>query len=326
VNSPAGLASLAVLAGILVLFAGSGAGWVNRQTSVATRPMPPALPAAAGRSRLAPPLPAVGLWRDISDGTSYTTPLQLNATSAFVFTTQQGDQIQAAFPLVQLADGTYAQGLGLASGDKTLPAAGIGCVPGSLQSDSLQPTPIAVSFLSHISNDGLAAFATVSIIPSDPAATRDLCAVLEKQGQGVDARGGQTYQLQAGCTSDSCDDLTSAAGPTVDQFDTVVLAAEQNGSVDKWKSVYGLTSEQITAQYPLQDFATYLNQQVASVGTITQISEPVSPPAPEYTPEGQAYFEVQQTITVLQHGSSSTRTLTSYYLLESGSWHFWFSV
>jgi hypothetical protein len=330
VRSPQALAVLAVLAGILVLFAGSGAGVTSRHTSAATLPKP-ALRAAAGRSRVAPALPAVGLWRDIGDGTTYTVRLQLqpNSDSVFIldFTTPLGEQIQATFQLFQLADSTYAQGIGIANGDPALPATAIGCTPGFLLSDSKQPTPIAVSFLSHISQDGLAAFATLSYIASDQKSVRTLCAGLAQKGVGVGALGGATtYQLQAGCTLDSCDDLTAAAGPAVDQYDAAVLAAEQNGSVANWSSVYKETSQQITAQYPVvQDFATLLNQQVASVGKITQISEPASPPAPEYTPEGQAYFEIQQTVTVVGKGGTSTRKLISYYLLESGAWHFWFS-
>jgi hypothetical protein len=227
--------------------------------------------------------------------------------------------------MFQLADGTYAQGIGIANGDPALPATATGCAPGFLLSDSSQPTSVAVSFLSHISQDGLAAFATLSYIAENPKSVGPICSKLAASGQGITGPGTTTYQLQAGCTLDSCEDLTAAAGPAVDQYDAAILAAESNGSVDNWSSVYKETSQQITAQYPVQEFATLLNQQVDSVGKITQISAPASPPAPEYTPEGQAYFAVQQTVTVVRKGSSSTRTLISYYLLESGAWHFWFS-
>jgi hypothetical protein len=321
-RSPQAMAALAVLAGILVLFAGSGAGWASRHSSaVATLPKP-ALKAVMGRSRMAPPLPAVGLWRDTTDNTTYTVPLvpqpSTDSVFKFDFTTPLGEHIQAPLVLVQLADGTYAQGLGIANGDKSLPTAGAGCFGGTLQTDDKLPTPIFIYFLSHISQDGLAAYATLSYILSGNKLNFGLfCDKGDHQGPGT-----TTYQLQAGCTLDSCEDLTAAAGPTVDKFDTEVLAAEQNGN---WSNVYPFTSQQISAQYPPAEFAALLNQQVGSVGKITKMSEPLSPPAPAYTPEGQAYFEVQQTITVLQHGASSTRTLTSYYLLENAAWHFWFS-
>jgi hypothetical protein len=273
-----------------------------------------------GRSRLAPALPAVGFWRDTTDNTSYSASFQPNSdgNSVFDFTTPLGEQIQSNYPLIQLADGTYAQARGVPNGASSLPTVGNGCSEGTLQTDDKQPLLIAYNLVSHMSQDGLAAFASLSYInASDKNGIGLLCDRGDQQGPGI-----TNYQLQAGCTLDSCQDLTSLAGPTVDKYDAEVLAAENNGN---WSDVYQLTSQQITAQYSPQAFATLLNQQVQSVGKITQISEPLSPPAPAYTPEGQAYFEIQQTVTVLRHGASSTRTLTSYYLLENAVWHFWFS-
>jgi hypothetical protein len=315
------LAALAVLAGILVLFAGSGASWANRQTSAATQPKPEPL-AVIGRSRIAPALPAAGLWRDTGNGTTYSASLRPNSDgfSAFDFTTPLGEQIQGFLPLVQLADGSYAQVRGVKNGTAILPATVTGCLRGILQSDN--QVSVFFTFLSHISQDGLAAYATFSYINSqDQADFPQLCDKGAQQGPGI-----TTYQLQAGCAIDSCQDLAALSGPTVNQYDTAVLAAEQNGSSTNWAAVYQLTSQQITAQYPLQEFASYLNQQVESVGKITNMSKPLFPPTPEYTPEGQAYYEIQQTVTILRHGSSSTRTLISYYLLENGAWRFWFSV
>jgi hypothetical protein len=317
-RSPRGLATLAVLAGILVLFAGSGAGWASRQISTATHPDPAPLAAAVGRSRVAPAPPATGLWRDTSDSTTYSASFQPNTdgVSAFDFTTPLGEQIQGFLPLLTLADGSYAQSTGAKPGATALPTVVTGCVQGSLLSGN--QVSIYFTFRSHISQDGLAAFATFSYI--NVLDQRDfplLCLKGSPQGSGV-----TTYQLQAGCTVDTCQDLTSLAGPTVDQYDTAVLAAEQSGN---WDAVYGMTSQQITAQYPQPEFTSYFNQQAESVGKITQMSKPLSPPTPEYTPEGQAYFEIQQTITVVQHGESSSRTLISYYVLENGAWRFWFS-
>jgi hypothetical protein len=319
-RTPRGLATLAVLAGILVLSAGSGAGWASRQISTATHPNP-ALRAAVGRSRVAPAAPATALWRDTADSTTYSASFQPNADgfSAFDFTTPLGEQIQGSLPLITLADGSYAQSTGPKPGATILNAVVTYCDQGTLLSDN--QVSIYFTFRSHMSQDGLAAFATFSYINVlDQKDYPSLCLKGSPQGSGV-----TTYQLQAGCTVDICQDLTSLAGPTVDQYDTAVLAAEQNGSPANWAAVYRMTCQQITAQYPPQEFAPYLNQQVESEGKITQISEPLSPPAPEYTPEWQAYFEIQQTVTILRHGSSSTRTLISYYLLENGAWRFWFS-
>ena len=93
-----------------------------------------------------------------------------------------------------------------------------------------------------------------------------------------------------------------------DQIDTDVVAAEANHD---WNVVFTLTSQQITAQYPSNEFANLLNQQTESAGTITAISEPLNSPTIQYTPDGQAYFVVAQQITLVHNGSTSTQTLSS---------------
>jgi hypothetical protein len=199
-----------------------------------------------------------------------------------------------------------------------LPAATtLRCLDGILQSDS--PVRIFFTFLAHVSADGLAAFATLSYAAAqDQIAVAALC-------KGVPGTGVTTYQLSAGCTLTSCTDLTTLTGPTVASHDTALLAAEQNGSLSNWTTVYNLTSRQVTAQYAPGDFATLFNQQIASVGKITSISTPLASPVVEFTPEGQAYFAVTQTVTFQHSGASHTRTVTSYYILENGTWLFWFT-
>jgi hypothetical protein len=324
-RSAQGLTIVAALAGVLMLMAGSGAEWAPRIAHRQTPPVvahssPAGMEAAVSRSRIAVPLPAEGHWRDTASATTYSASFQPNSDgfSAFGFTTPLGEQIQGNLALVQLADGTYAQGLGIATGNKTLPTVVTRCLSGTLESDT--PIPIEYTFISHMSQDGLAAFAMFSY-----AKAQDKLGIVALCQNGTQSVGITTYRLLAGCTLDSCQDLASLAGPSVDQYDAAVLGAEAKGSQANWDAVYQRTCQQITAQYPAAEFATYLNQQVESVGKITKLSEPISPPQPEYTPEGQAYFEITQTVTVLRNGASSTRTLTSYYLLENGAWKFWFS-
>ena len=110
------------------------------------------------------------------------------------------------------------------------------------------------------------------------------------------------------------------------EHDAALLAAEENGNLSNWTNVYNLTSRQVTAQYLPADFQTLFNQQVASVGKITSISTPVTSPVAEFTPEGQAYFAVTQTVKIQHSGVTHTRTLTSYYILENGTWLFWFTA
>ena len=257
--------------------------------------------------------PPTGYWRDTTDNTAYTAGLTPNSdhVSTFDFTIPTGGQISGALPLVQLADGTYTQATSVSVATT---GTVLRCRQGTLQSDTA--LPITYTFFAHISSDGLAAFATFTYVSAqDKAGVTQLCDKGSSQGLA-------SYQVLAGCTATTCSDLASQAGPSVTAYDSAVVTAEQTGN---WDAVYPLTSQQITAQYPPQEFANILNQQVESVGKITAISEPPTAPVVQYTPQWQAYFVVQQTLTLLQKGSSHTQLLTSYYLLENGMWQFWFS-
>ena len=281
----------------------------------------PSEQARVREARVPADLPAEGRWVDTTNNTAYQVQLKANSdrVSSFAFTTSLGQQVVGTLPLVVLADGTLAQGAGLTTGAPGLSsAAPPRCLKGSLQGDT--PVPILFTFLAHISSDGLAAFATLSYANvQDRIGTSDLC----QQGQGT--AGVTTYQLAVGCTLSSCTELATLTGPSVASHDSALLTAEQNGSVSNWSPVYQMTSRQVTAQYSVDDFAALLNQQVKSVGKITSISAPPANPTVQFTPEGQAYFSVQQIVTYRHGGSSHTKTLTSYYVLENGTWLFWFT-
>jgi hypothetical protein len=192
------------------------------------------------------------------------------------------------------------------------------CRQGILQSDT--PQPIIYTFVAHISADGLAAFALLSYASArDQQGIASVCA--GQQGAGV-----TTYQMAAGCTLTSCTDLAALLGPSIAQHDNAILAAEQDGSVANWTAVYQLTSRQVTAQYSPAAFAALLNRQVVSVGKITAISAPLTAPVVQFTPEGQAYCAVQQTVKIEHNGRQSTQTLLSYYVVENGAWLFWFTA
>ena len=273
------------------------------------------------QARIPADLPAVGHWVDTTDNTAYQVQLKPNSdhVSSFTFSTPLGQQVVGTLPLVVLSDGTLGQGVGLATGAPGLPSTALPrCLKGNLQGDT--PLPILYTFLAHISSDGLAAFATLSYASvQDGVGTSNLC----QQGQGT--TGVTTYQLAVGCTLGTCTELASLTGPSVAKHDSALLTAERNGSDSNWRPVYQMTSRQVTAQYSLADFAALLNRQVKTVGKITSISTPPANPSVQFTPEGQAYFSVQQTVTYQHDGSSHSKTLTSYYDLEDGAWLFWFT-
>jgi hypothetical protein len=268
-------------------------------------------------------LPAQGHWIDTNDGTTYLVQFKPNPKgfSAFDFTTPKGQQLEGAFPLVTLGDGTLAQGTGIHPGAQAIQPTLVStsCLDGVLQSDTnnpANPDVFAYTFVAHISSDGLAAFATLSYVSTqDQAAVAEFC-------KGIQVPGVTTYQLSSGCTLTSCNDLTAITGPTVASYDAALLQAEQNGN---WDDVYKQTSRQVTAQYQAGDFAALLNQQVAAIGKITSISTPLTNPVVEFTPEGQAYFAVTQTVTFQHSGANHSQELTSYYILENGIWDYWFS-
>jgi hypothetical protein len=261
-------------------------------------------------------------WKDPVNGTAYTAGLTTipSTLSPFEFTLPTGEQVSGTLPVVTLPDGNYEQVTSGGTTSTTLtsfkinlgPAATAGsCASGTLESDT--PIPIDYLFRSLISSDGLAAAALfVYVSASDQAGVRQLC--LDNNTKGF-----TIYQLSAGCTLTTCVNLAAQAGPSVTAYDTAVIA-------DNWSQVWMLTSQQITAQYPESAFVTTLTQDSKSDGNITSISPPPPQPTIQYTPEKQAYFLVDQTVTVKKNGSSHTESITSYYLLEGGMWKFWFSA
>jgi hypothetical protein len=260
--------------------------------------------------------PHVGYWSDSVNGTSYTAGLIPNSDgfSSFEFTVPGGGDVSAFLRLTPQADGSYVQQTpvqavgNIAAGPTTRPV----CLPGTLASDKSQD--IYYEFFGHFSGDGLAAYGTFSyVLASDKIGIREFCTDNQTQGQGI-----TTYNLSAGCTPTSCQDLISQIGPSVATYDSDVINAD-------WNDAYGLASEQITDQYSQAEFSDLLNQQTASTGKITAISPPLTTPVVQFTPEYQAYFAAQQTVTVDDKGAMSTQTLTNYYILENGSWLFWFS-
>jgi len=48
-------------------------------------------------------------------------------------------------------------------------------------------------------------------------------------------------------------------------------------------------------------------------------------PTIQFGTVGQPFFAVQQTATLSHGGKMFTRSITSYFLLEQGTWRFWFS-
>lgn len=126
-------------------------------------------------------------------------------------------------------------------------------------------------------------------------------------------------EMNSGCTASGCPDPLAAVGGAVASFDQSITRSD-------YTTLYGQTSQVVKGQYTTAQFVAAMRDQEGRVGKITGIS-PINPSTVRVQIDiaGQAYFAVSQTVTISLNGQSSSRHVTSYYLLEGGHWLFWFS-
>jgi hypothetical protein len=282
--------------------------------------------------RASPPQePEVGRWVDPSDATAYVLRLRTagpHPAGEFTFLLPNGDQLHGIAPLVAQPDGTSAQQASSSLG---------ACAGGSLATPALNASqaspagippekgrggpktyavPVVYALQSRVGPSGLVAYAGLSYaLASDSGGVATVC-------------GGEppTYQMASGCTSSTCTDVLATAGPTAGKHDDAVVQAAHANTVAGWEAVYQLTSRTLTGQYDDVAFANAMIAQVNSRGRITAISPIAGGPTVQFDSAGQAYFEVSQTVTLDHNGTTTTQTVTSYYVLEGGAWMFWFSA
>ena len=285
--------------------------------------------AAHGHSiRAAPPqaLPDVARWDDWKAGTAYSIVLHggaaaIKAATAlgtpFTFTTPDGSQLLGSEVLFQLLDGSFVQQASLKVGSTT------GCQGGTLSSGGSGGTPIIYNLQAHFDQYALVAYAHLSYAPvADQLAAAEVC-------RGVTGVAGETdLAMAAGCeaAATSCSNPVDSAGLTVATYEGYVLTAEKNRTAGAWGQVYSLMSRALTAQYGAGDFASQMNAQVAKHGQITAITSVTGTPQISFDTSGQAYFTVTETVVVAGGDQAGTRQMTSYYLMESGKWVFWWSA
>jgi hypothetical protein len=107
--------------------------------------------------------------------------------------------------------------------------------------------------------------------------------------------------------------LTSVAG-----FDVALVTHD-------WAAVYYDSTESTQGQYSEAAFVAAIDSQLDSAGTVTKITPVVGKPTIQVGTVGEPFFAAKQTETIERHGKSFTLPVTSYFLLEQGSWRFWFS-
>jgi hypothetical protein len=278
--------------------------------------------------RAAPPqtLPDVARWDDWRGGTAYSIVLHGGASAIkaatalgtpFTFTTPDGGQLLGREVLFQLPDGSFVQQVSFNVGTT------VGCLGGILGSGGSGGTPIVYNLQAHFDQYALVAYAHLSYAPeADKLAVAEVC-------RGVTGAAGETdLEMVAGCeaAANSCSNPVDSAGPTVTTYEGYVVTAEKNRTTGAWGQVYGLMSRALTAQYGAGDFASQMNAQVAKHGQITAITSVTVTPQISFDTAGQAYFTVTENVVVTGGDQAGTRQMTSYYLMESGTWVFWWSA
>lgn len=279
--------------------------------------------------RVSPPssLPPLARWIDVNHGTSYTLALQargstdLTATGGyrFTFSTPTGDQLVAALPIARLPDGTYTQSNPINTTTGTLT-----CREGVLlmSKGGGGAQPILYTLVAHFDQYAMVAYAHLVYAPArDKLGSAGVCS--GQTGLG----GEQALDMLSGCAASACTSPVDTAGPTVTAFESSVVGAAKQGSPPSWNHIYAGTSRVMTAQYGGDRFGTLIEQQAQKKGRIKSITPTNTSPQIEFDAAGQAYFTVTDSVELDKGGgNTSTVAVTSYYLLESGQWVFWFSL
>jgi hypothetical protein len=298
---------------LLTALVAVGSVLIARPPVAAATPAPAHGPTSHPVVLAAPQPPDVAHFVDNQDGTALTLrllPAGNEVAGQFTLAISSspkqpiltGAQIRGFLPLAPQPDGTLVQAD--VSGATPAPIATSGLlylannapagVATSLATRGGGPLKVAFTWFARIEPHGLGAYATLTA-PS------------------------LSFVLASGCTPDACADPLASAGQTVQQYGTAVTQGD-------WPTAYALSSSVLTGQYTSQEFTSFLSQQADSVGKITNIASDSGPVTVQFDNGGQAYFAVKQTITLNHAGATSTRAVASYFLLEGGQWHFWFSA
>lgn len=278
--------------------------------------------------------PPIARFSDASDATAYRLWLQAqpdHQRGEFTFSLPNGDQIRGLVPLTLLKDGSFGQSqicdsaqltsnLGLlylaAPTASQLASGSTFTEPSVLRASSSTgfggAELVYYTLRAHIAASGLVAYAALAFErPAQYNADQQLCPPTGATEPGA--------VLLAGCSVDTCTDPLATAVARVVQYDKALVAAD-------WATVYASTSQTVRGQYSAAAFASVLTDQQQKAGKISAVSPPSSAPQVLFDSAGHGYFVTTQQVTVSQAGKTTTRDITSYYLLEGGQWMFWFSA
>ena len=140
---------------------------------------------------------------------------------------------------------------------------------------------------------------------------------------------GNTFTMQSGCDpSGVCVDPVATASVALPKYENQLVAANNatSPSQSTWLPVYASSSSVIRGQYSNGQFADAMARAIEKVGKITAITPVAETIAVQTSATGQTYSSRIAPSRSQRNGQTSTRTIASYYLLEGGEWHFWFSA
>jgi hypothetical protein len=318
-TSPRWLALAALLA-VATVIAGSGAGRATPTHALALGVAAPNGAAGALQWR-ATGTRTSAAWRDPVRHTAFSIGPSPNAKLArFVFVESDGSEVVGSS--IQLTS-TLTQLSILGPGDPYSAVQSF-CTVGELMVTSAAAsaqvggpangyTIAGLAWLRfNIGQGGLIAYAAATFEPGPGAACNN-------------PPNGQWGEMVAGCMGlNGPADCTPPAPPATasTSYGSAFSSAVQSHN---WSTVYGLNSQLVQAQYSEASFASLMNQDAAQYGQITGISAPLSTPQIGFDGDGQPYFIATQRLTLTGSGTT-TRQISSYFLLEGGTWRFWFSL
>jgi hypothetical protein len=184
-----------------------------------------------------------------------------------------------------------------------------------------RPQQVVATLSSHFDAHALVAFAQLGFVVAASVDGSSQLAALCKKATG------NTFTMQSGCDpSGVCVDPVATASVALPHYENQLIAANKAPSPASWQQVYDSSSGVIRGQYSSGQFADAMARAIEKVGKITAIAPVPETIVVQTSSTGQSYFIAHSDVTFSLKGQSSTRRITSYYLLEGGQWRFWFSA
>ena len=128
--------------------------------------------------------------------------------------------------------------------------------------------------------------------------------------------------LQVGHTKVSTQQTQKTVIPANER--QVVQIYNQAAMKQDWATVYATTSKIVVGDTSPGQFAQMMAQQARDSGSVLSITM-TSPPIVKTNPDGITYFTIHEQVVIIKNGTSQTQSVISLFILEDGSWKFWFS-